>query len=252
MTQTFDDKKCLSKQHFANDIGQAGDETTPTGLSGLIAEFAEKLGGGKPQFVPVINDEYGLYGWCSTGVAEKVKHNGGKILFGWTIWEWPNVLLTAEFHSLWSDQSGTLIDITPKPQGETSIVFVPDVSYPPNFDFDQRPTNRRMRIAQEPDYSLSANVEIANMRPSQVEYETKRAVKKGMSLVEWITQKQQRDPLPPLIDRFINVCNELDFHTDYLSPGGGTFSPDRKFIELSNQKITLLNALHAAVKPSRQ
>jgi hypothetical protein len=102
MTESFAHKRQMSESHFQNALHQGGDETTPSIISTAVVAFATELGGAA-QFVPVINDQCGLFGWCSDGVEEKVRNEGGKISFGWSIWEWPNILLTAEFHSVWED-----------------------------------------------------------------------------------------------------------------------------------------------------
>lgn len=252
MTETFDEKRRASLKQFARDRAQAASETTPTEISTAATEFARELGGGVPRFVPVSTDACGLYGWCSDGVLEKVKRDGGQIVFGWTIWEWPEVMLTAEFHAIWSGTNGKLIDITPKPQGETSILFVADGSYAPDFDFSHRPTNRRKNIAVEPDYSRLAAVTIAGMKPSQIKYEAGRATKKGVSLVEWIAERQAKDRFPSLVDRLIDICHQYEVHLDFLNPGGGAFEPDRKFFDLERQKIALLTELKIAKKHRRK
>ena len=48
------------------------------------------------------------------------------MLCGWQLWEWPRVLVEAEFHAVWLSPQGRMVEITPKPHGETSILFVPD------------------------------------------------------------------------------------------------------------------------------
>lgn len=177
MSETFEQKKQWAREQFDDASGQATDATTPGVITEIIENFAASLGG-PPQFVPVRQDQYGLFNWCSDGVLEKVSNEGGGIRFGWTIWEWPKILLTAEFHAVWITPSGELIDITPKPHRETRIVFVPDESYPADFDFDNRPTNRRFRIPQAPDYKGLAEAEISRMKLPQLEYEQKRAARK--------------------------------------------------------------------------
>lgn len=48
------------------------------------------------------------------------------MLCGWQLWEWPHVLVEAEFHAVWVSPQGEMIDITPKAAGEIQILFVPD------------------------------------------------------------------------------------------------------------------------------
>jgi hypothetical protein len=248
MEETFEQKRRLSEQHFESSSGPS-NETTPDTITEAIDKFARSLGG-KPEFVPVQQDQYGLFGWCSDGVLEKVKHDGGEIRFGWTIWEWPKIFLTAEFHAVWLSPQQQLIDITPKPQGESRILFVADHSYPADFDFDKRPRNKRYRIPQEPDYERLARDEIAAMKPSQLEYERKRATKKGLELLDWITAKQPRSSFPLLVDELIAVCDAVDRKTDELSGNRNFFSPDREYAELMKRKMTLMEAAQVAARAS--
>ena|SRR5881394_1030207 len=125
MAESYQEKKKKSEELFRTVVTEKPEETTPASITSPINSFAQKLGQEPPRYVPVVKDSTGLYGWCSDGVLEKIKHDGGGIRFGWTIWEWPRVLLTGEFHAVWHDPSGELIDITSKPHEEDRIVFVP-------------------------------------------------------------------------------------------------------------------------------
>jgi hypothetical protein len=55
--------------------------------------------------------------------AHALKH-GGKRVHGWALWELPDGLI-GEFHSVWEDASGALIDITP-PRFGSSTMFIRD------------------------------------------------------------------------------------------------------------------------------
>lgn len=85
---------------------------------------------------------------------------------------------------MWVDPTGKLVDITPKPDGETRIVFAGDPTYPPDFDFTKRPNNRRWRIYQPADRAELAQAEITAFTESQLKYETGRAIRKGVTLVD--------------------------------------------------------------------
>lgn len=65
---------------------------------------------------------------CFSIVPEHVANNGGKQLTGWAIWETPGVFIEAEFHSVWQDKEGRVIDLTPRPYALETILFVPDAS----------------------------------------------------------------------------------------------------------------------------
>lgn len=222
-------------------------ESTPAILTPAIEAFALSLQAAAPEFVPVVDDPHGLYGWCSDGVLEKVKHDGGRCVFGWTIWEWPKVLLTAEFHAVWEEENGTLFDITPKPKGETRILFVADRSYPTDFDFDNRPRNRRQRlfIGGDPDAALAAMH--AQLAGGKKTYEERRAAKAGLSLDQWLRAKIQPHPVAKLIDEFIDACDAFDEHFDSLGTAG-TVAVDSKFEKLARRRLALQGQLKQEVK----
>jgi hypothetical protein len=248
--ETFDEKKKWAQDHFEAQLGQRIEETTPPAITPAIVKFAASLGG-SPEFVPVKQDEYGLFGWCSDGVLEKVKSDGGGIRFGWTIWEWPRIFFNAEFHAVWISPIGELIDITPKPQREAQIVFVPDDSYPNDFNFDNRPTNRRFRIPQEPNYGALAEAEISKMKATQLEYEQRRAAKKGLALQEWVAAKLPRPSFPGLVEELIHICEACERKSDELAGANNLFSPDKEYWALEKRKAELLHAARlAAAKES--
>ncbi|MER9776806.1 hypothetical protein [Mesorhizobium sp. M0220] len=248
MRESFATAQITSKEQFAAAASatQSIQETTPSAITPAVKVFVQQLGGETAQPLPVISDPYGLYGWCSTGVEEKVRNDGGSICFGWTIWEWPGVLLTSEFHAVWRSPSGDLFDITPKPQRETSIIFVPDLSYAPTFDFDNRPINRRCRLYEPVDIGHEVHRRINALKPAQRTYEDRRAAKAGISLQELIAKKLPADPLPALIDAFISVCEQVDRKLDSFGTSP-TFEPDEAFIHLMQRKtqglIRVMSAL---------
>ncbi|MBR0882379.1 hypothetical protein ABIF65_003322 [Bradyrhizobium japonicum] len=251
MDPSFTRKKQMSEEHFAAQPEEVGRETTPKAITQDVITFSHMLGS-EPEFVPVRSDAYGLFGWCSDGVEEKVRHDGGGIVYGWTIWEWTEVLLTAEFHAVWEDKNGDLIDITPKPQGEASIVFVADRSYAPGFNFHNRPHNRRYRVYQPPDFSPIVDRAISQMKPSQLRYETRRADKAGMSLQNWLMKKAPADSLASLIDSFISTCDKLDQKTDALSGNRNHFSPDSEYLTLTQTKIEQLKEIDFRTRNRRK
>ena len=65
---------------------------------------------------------------CFPVVERRVQEQGGEICYGWRIWEWPEVMLEAEFHAVWKDAEGHLHDITPLPAvaNANRSLFIPD------------------------------------------------------------------------------------------------------------------------------
>ncbi|WP_156408872.1 hypothetical protein [Rhizobium sp. Root708] len=184
-----------------------------------------------------------MHGFCNLTVAAKVQQDGGGPLHGWSIWELPDALWTAEFHVVWKAPDGTLIDVTPKPDGETSILFVPDDTYPADFDFAARPPNRRRRALPDLDLAAIAASMISGLAESQKAHEEKRASKLGLSLSEWMERKVPSDRLNDQIDTVIRATGELEEHRDSLTKGSNYFTPDRKFIALNNEAAKAMEKL---------
>lgn len=194
-------------------------ETTPGELTEALKQFCGTLSGEAPEFTPVVSDWHGLHGFCNLTVATHIAENGGSAVPGWTIWEWKGVFWTAEFHLCWRSPLGTIIDVTPKPDGETSILFVPDTTYPEDFDFTKRPRNVRQRIRQAADKQPEIDRLIEKLNPTQRVYEENRAQKAGLSLGSWIARKIEDDPIIELIDQTITACNEHEEYEDSKREG---------------------------------
>jgi hypothetical protein len=62
---------------------------------------------------------------CFPVVAEYAAENGGALCVGWRIWEWPQVMIEAEFHGVWQSPNGQLRDLT-TPAAVGRILFLPD------------------------------------------------------------------------------------------------------------------------------
>ena len=228
----------LSAALFDRDAAGTATETTPTVISPQVIGLCESLKASRPCYVPVQQDQHGIYGFCNDGVMDKIKADGGAIMFGWTIWEYPRLYLTAEFHAIWVDPDGTFIDITPKPAGETRIVFAADPSYLTDFDFRKRPRNRRARL-----YEPKGVAELVQaLKPSQIEYETRRAVNKGMTLEHWVLSKTPVDPLPDLIDAFLRDADERDTLFTPTEKGAECSNP-RRLTELDRSRKQKLRAI---------
>ena len=234
---TIDRIKEAAAHQLASErkVASAVTETTPSEITSAILNFVSTFSKQPPKFIAVVDDPHGLYGWCSDGVQEKVRHNGGSPLFGWTIWEWPNVLLTAEYHCVWRDPKGMIVDITPKPKEESRILFVGDPDVPESFDFDKRPRNRRARLYVEADRSAKARARMVTLSDGKRSYEVGRAMKAGVTFEEWMEAKAPADPLADAIDTLVSVCNEFEEHFDSLGPGGAV-EVDAQFVRLARQR----------------
>lgn len=249
----YNEKKRASEELFARAAADQGvEETTPENITPEVQNFATELGGVATK-VPVVADQFGLYGWCSDGVAEKIRMEGGSIVFGWTIWEWPDVLLTAEFHAVWKSPTDALYDITPKPQGEKAIVFVAKPEFAQDFNFDDRPANQQRRVYMPADRFSEIAARIATMKPAQRDYEMRRATKAKMSLEQWLASRCPVDPLPALIDDFIATVAAANAKKDASEEiGVGRISPDRELVGLMLQQVSLQQQIRALIKTERR
>jgi hypothetical protein len=219
-------------------------ETAPEQLTPELLAFCRDLGTEQPEFIPVVDEPLGLYGWCVNGVQLKVAESGGRPVFGWCVWEWPGVMWNAEFHCVWQGPDGVVVDITPKPQGEPAILFVPDRSRPSDFDFDNRPLNVRKRIDGLSPLELAAQ-RAEQMSASQRTYEETRAAKKGMSLLNWLTSKIPANPIIPLVDEVIIACRIHEEAMDQRQRGGGEVVMDEALMRSYMRRILAIQALKA-------
>lgn len=65
---------------------------------------------------------------CFPIVEHRVSEFGGEQVIGWAIWERPGVFIEAEFHSVWRNPTGQLIDVSPRPYNFKETTFLPDPS----------------------------------------------------------------------------------------------------------------------------
>lgn len=123
----------------------------------------------KPLLLPIKPEPKSLPLECFHNVRRKVEAEGGRLVEGWAIWEWPRVYIEAEHHAVYETLDGQLIDVTPGPiPGFTSRLFLAD----PNatYDFDNegiRRDNFRRALRKDPlieaffrsasDYSAAMN-----------------------------------------------------------------------------------------------
>ena len=102
---------------------------TPHKLKPSILQFCRSIVPDQQPFYvelkPLINQPVNE---CFFIVPEHIATHGGKQIFGWTIWEWPKIMIEAEFHVIWCTDDGRFIDITSKKFNVTQILFLPDPS----------------------------------------------------------------------------------------------------------------------------
>jgi len=104
-----------------------GKETTPKIDDVRVIEFCREVApASRCSYVQVITENNAIHRDCFNNVSKKIAADGGTMQLGWTIWLRPNVLLSADCHAVWVNNENVMIDITPQPDGEERILFLPD------------------------------------------------------------------------------------------------------------------------------
>lgn len=99
---------------------------SPTETDKFVEKLLAKIGSEyEPEQVPVIIEPYAKLHNCYPSVDEKVKRDGGKVHYGWTIYQ-SDLLCEAERHAVWENEDGDLVDITPREIDLKQIMFVSD------------------------------------------------------------------------------------------------------------------------------
>lgn len=105
------------------------NERTPPSITIEISALCNSLvSGGIPQYVNISPAHSAIKFDCFVNVENQCKEFGGRNIIGWRIWEWPRIMLEAEFHAVWEDPNGELVDITPVDKQFNSILFLRDTS----------------------------------------------------------------------------------------------------------------------------
>jgi hypothetical protein len=126
-------------------------DRTPETIGAHVISFCKSIvGSAFPQYVPVEPTAKASVRDCFYAVAEKQKRAGGSIVFGWNIWTWPRVWLKAEHHAVWKDDADHLIDVTPKPNGISRIVFLSDSTRPYDYEGNRRLGNICKSLQRDP------------------------------------------------------------------------------------------------------
>jgi hypothetical protein len=111
---------------------------TPRAITEAVRSFCRRVvAGSQPVYLDTRPVPGAALDDCFAVVKRRVALGGGERVLGWQIWEHPGLMIEAEFHAVWRDPSGRLRDITPKPNGISSILFLPD----PSRGYEERQVN---------------------------------------------------------------------------------------------------------------
>jgi hypothetical protein len=97
----------------------------------VIKDIIAQLSLGLPFYVAVSPQESCEEGRCFWNVERMIELSHGGPIYGWCIWDWPGYYARAEHHCIWQKPDGTLVDPTPKSEGDSQILFLPDPNATP-------------------------------------------------------------------------------------------------------------------------
>ena len=97
-----------------------------------ITKYILKLGrhidaAGSPEYVRVESQADCLPNRCFDNVAQVVAKHGGRTQHGWTMRQ-DAYVAEGTFYAVWRRAVGSLIDVTPRADKQTQILFLPDSS----------------------------------------------------------------------------------------------------------------------------
>jgi hypothetical protein len=151
------------------------------------------------------------HAWCFANVAKAIEQEGGAAVHGWTIWCCPGLWNAAEFHLVQKTIDGQLRDVTPKPDGEPHIAFVPDSRFAAHFNFYDRPNSIRERTLGIDGRDEFVTNRLAEFSSAQLDYETDKARRKGLTVTQSVGSKMKgRDRFERLVDEFLEEVGEIE------------------------------------------
>ena len=102
--------------------------TTPSEIGGAVDALQKRFTLGPAFWVPVEARPDSTPGECYGDVERQAQEYGGGIVYGWTVWEWPRIMVEGEFHAVWKNPAGGLRDVSHKTDQEQRILFIPDIA----------------------------------------------------------------------------------------------------------------------------
>lgn len=122
--------------------------TTPKKINHNVKELVKSIGVNvTPIYANVEPKEGARPNECFDNVKIYAEQHGGEVQYGWQIWEKTGVVIEAEFHAVWKNHEGNLVDITPKTDNEQKILFIPDST---RTFTGFAPDNIRMSLSRNP------------------------------------------------------------------------------------------------------
>ena len=116
----------LEMQRSLNDLFDPKKLTSPSDINDDIRQFCLSVSPATPFFIEVHPEPWSRQGCCDLNVKEFIKANGGTLVCGYRIWYHFPHYIEAERHAIW-ELEGKRRDISFNPDGESRVLFLPDV-----------------------------------------------------------------------------------------------------------------------------
>ena len=138
---------------------------TPDSANSMVLAFCNTIApSATPIFLPITRSVESKHGDCFHNVMRAVQMRGGRIQYGWAIWEWTGTFFEAEHHAVHDPENGPpWVDVTPGDPGEYRRLFLPDNKA--TYDFaNSRTRHRNIRKAIGVDPLIEEFIAIAAER----------------------------------------------------------------------------------------
>ena len=122
MEMNFNKDIMFLEKQFVN-----GNLSTPKIIDPDVTAFCKYLGNtNNPYYLKTEPFHWSRVNCCDLNVKKATRDQGEKIVYGFKIWSIPKLYIEASLYCIQENFNGDLIDITPKEDGEETILFLPE------------------------------------------------------------------------------------------------------------------------------
>ncbi|QDV61069.1 hypothetical protein [Crateriforma conspicua] len=138
--------------------------TTPRMIDEHVKVFCEAINPNTaPTFLEIDPEEWSRQSCCDLNVKHYLeKHGGGVMVCGYKIWYRTKLYIEAERHAVLRTDDGTLRDLTFAADGETRILFLPDIP-----DRSHNLSDNRDKIRHAVDHRVKSLAESLDRRDAK-------------------------------------------------------------------------------------
>lgn len=144
----------------------------PTSITPELLRLSRSINAARPVWVQVVPDGTAQPRECFPNVRQRVKRDGGRIVYGWALWECRPIFVEAEHHAVYEASAGSeWLDVTPHMPTISNVLFLPDETAVYDFGTTRQRDNIRQSTVHDPLVSQLLNLysnrtEILNQVPA--------------------------------------------------------------------------------------